>query len=141
MIIPFEIWLTFQPADEIFLDIIYIWIKADMKELILPLIFFLQRGFLDFYKSKGLHALSEVIIKERRMCLLDLPWKTTKPTNDSALFLMRHMETYMGNPVNLVTIGLQGVSVRILQILRGRYCKTMLLAPFNIARKVHVLHE
>ncbi|KAG6437127.1 hypothetical protein SASPL_102037 [Salvia splendens] len=65
----------------------------------------------------------------------DLPWKTTKTTNDSAVFLMIHMETYMGNPPNLMTIGLQGVSVMILQILRGWYCKTMLLAPFNIAKE------
>ncbi|KAG6387101.1 hypothetical protein SASPL_152284 [Salvia splendens] len=74
---------------------------------------------------------SEVIIKERRTRLLDLSWKTTQATNDSAVFLMRHMETYMGDPANLMPIGLQGVSVRILQILRGRYCKAMLLAPFN----------
>lgn len=79
--------------------------------------------------------MSEVIINEQRTRLLDLPWKTTQTTNDSAVFLMRHMETYKGNPDNLMAIGLQGASVRILQILRGRYCKNMLLAPFNIAKE------
>ncbi|KAG6424535.1 hypothetical protein SASPL_114953 [Salvia splendens] len=56
-------------------------------------------------------------------------------TNDSAVFLMRHMEAYKGNPDNLKAIGLQGASGRILQILRGRYCKNMLLAPFNIDKE------
>ncbi|KAG6401154.1 hypothetical protein SASPL_138000 [Salvia splendens] len=61
--------------------------------------------------------------------------KTTHTTNDSAIFLMRHMEAYKGNLNNLKAIGLQGASVRILHILRGRYCKNMLLAPFNIAKE------
>ncbi|KAG6414248.1 hypothetical protein SASPL_126966 [Salvia splendens] len=43
--------------------------------------------------------------------------------------------SYKGDPDNLKAIGLQGASVRILQILRGRYCKNMLLAPFNIAKE------
>ena len=37
----------------------------------------------------------------------------------------------MGTPINLWNTGLQGVSVRTLQILRGRYCKAMLLSEFN----------
>ncbi|KAG6416106.1 hypothetical protein SASPL_123530 [Salvia splendens] len=44
-------------------------------------------------------------------------------------------ESYKGNPDNLKAIGLHGASVRILQILRGRYCKNMLLAPFNSAKE------
>ncbi|KAG6387437.1 hypothetical protein SASPL_152625 [Salvia splendens] len=95
-----------------------------------------MRNFLSFYfKSKGLNAMSGVIMNEQRTRLLDLPWKTTHATNDSAVFLMRHMEAYKGNPDNLKAISLQGASVRILQILRGRYCKNMLLAPFNIAKE------
>ncbi|KAG6414094.1 hypothetical protein SASPL_126812 [Salvia splendens] len=74
-------------------------------------------------------------MKEQRTRLLDLPWKTPQATNDSAVFLMRHMESYKGNPDNLKAIGLHGASVRILQILRGRYCKNMLLAPFNSAKE------
>ncbi|KAG6405662.1 hypothetical protein SASPL_133254 [Salvia splendens] len=88
-----------------------------------------------YLKSKGLHELSEVIINERRTRLLDLSWKTTHNTNDSVVFLMRHIETYLGHPANLMTTGLQRVSLRILQIMRRRYCKTMLLAPFNTARE------
>ncbi|XP_042065500.1 uncharacterized protein LOC121809002 isoform X2 [Salvia splendens] len=96
----------------------------------------LLRDYLGFYlKSKGFDKLSDFIIKERSTRLLDLPWKTTQATNDSGVFMMRHMETYMGNPANLMTMGLQGVSVRLLQILRGRYCKAMLLAPFNDCRE------
>ncbi|KAG6427052.1 hypothetical protein SASPL_111291 [Salvia splendens] len=72
-------------------------------------------------------------MNEQRTRLLDLPWKTTQATNDSAIFLMRHK----GNLDNLKAIGLQGASVRILQILRGRCCKNMLLAPFNIAKESH----
>ncbi|KAG6392747.1 hypothetical protein SASPL_146972 [Salvia splendens] len=96
----------------------------------------LSRNFLGFYlESMGLNAMSEVIMNEQITRLLDLPWKTTYTTNDSAVFLMRHMEAYKGNPNNLMAIGLQGASVRILQILRGRYCKNMLLAPFNNAKE------
>ncbi|KAG6393242.1 hypothetical protein SASPL_147478 [Salvia splendens] len=92
----------------------------------------LLRDYLSFYlKSKGHEELSDFILNERSTRLLDLPWKTSHPTNDSGVFLTRHMETYMGNHANLMTMGLQGVSVRLLQILRGRYCKAMLLAPFN----------
>ncbi|XP_042037748.1 uncharacterized protein LOC121783670 [Salvia splendens] len=95
----------------------------------------LLRDCLAFYlKSKGFNKLDELIIKERSIRLLELPWKTTQATNDSGVFLMRHMETYLGNPANLMTMGLQGVSVRLLQVLRGRYCKDMLLAPFNDCR-------
>ncbi|KAG6418539.1 hypothetical protein SASPL_120743 [Salvia splendens] len=97
-----------------------------------------QRDCLGFFylKSKGFDKLSEIIIKECSMRLLELPWKTTQATNDSGVFLMRHMETYLGNPAILMTMGLQGVSVRLLQILRGRYCKDMLLAPFNDCREI-----
>ncbi|KAG6382395.1 hypothetical protein SASPL_157935 [Salvia splendens] len=95
-----------------------------------------ERNFLGYYlESKGLNAMCEVIMKEQRTRLLDLPWKTPQATNDSAVFLMRHMESYKGNPDNLKAIGLHGASVRILQILRGRYCKNMLLAPFNSAKE------
>ncbi|XP_042008541.1 uncharacterized protein LOC121757117 [Salvia splendens] len=97
----------------------------------------LLRNFLGYYlESKGLNAMCEVIMKEQRTRLLDLPWKTPQATNDSAVFLMRHMESYKGNPDNLKAIGLHGASVRILQILRGRYCKNMLLAPFNSAKEM-----
>ncbi|KAG6432979.1 hypothetical protein SASPL_104580 [Salvia splendens] len=65
----------------------------------------LVRDCLAFYlKSKGFNKLTDLIIKERSMRLLELPWKTTQATNDSG-------------------------------VLRGRYCKDMLLAPFNECRE------
>ncbi|XP_042020033.1 uncharacterized protein LOC121767774 [Salvia splendens] len=73
----------------------------------------LLRDYLGFcLMSKGFDELSYFIITERSTRLLDLPWKTTQATNDSGVFLMRHMETYM-----------------------GRYCKAMLLASFNDCRE------
>ncbi|KAG6405728.1 hypothetical protein SASPL_133322 [Salvia splendens] len=51
----------------------------------------LSKNFLDLYlESTGLNAMSEVIMNEQITRLLDLPWKTTQTTNDSAVFLMRH---------------------------------------------------
>ncbi|KAG6414416.1 hypothetical protein SASPL_127138 [Salvia splendens] len=53
---------------------------------------------------------------------------------DCGVYLMRHMETYVGKKGSEWDIGFSARSVKIPHILRGRYCYTMISSIYNNQR-------
>ncbi|XP_047983235.1 uncharacterized protein LOC125223956 [Salvia hispanica] len=62
---------------------------------------------------------------------INMPWQGTGGKDDAAIFLMRHMETYMGQKVKDWPTRLANISMNNLQIMRGKYCKALLTTDFN----------
>ncbi|GJU02284.1 hypothetical protein Tco_1112622 [Tanacetum coccineum] len=62
-------------------------------------------------------------------------WQTDKRPNDSGVFLMRHMEAYMGTIISKWACGLETEGRKqntMLGRLRKRYAATLLLSKFNM---------
>ncbi|XP_042034224.1 uncharacterized protein LOC121780671 isoform X1 [Salvia splendens] len=62
---------------------------------------------------------------------LKLKWSTKTNKDDSGVYLMRHLETYMGQKGCEWTCGLSKKSKGVLQILRAKYCTALMLAEIN----------
>ncbi|KAG6390753.1 hypothetical protein SASPL_148498 [Salvia splendens] len=62
---------------------------------------------------------------------LKLKWSTETNKDDSGVYLMRHLETYMGQKGREWTCGLSKKSKGVLQILRAKYCTALMLAEIN----------
>ncbi|KAG6397755.1 hypothetical protein SASPL_144216 [Salvia splendens] len=65
---------------------------------------------------------------------LPLEWAISTNNKDCGVYLMRHMETYVGKKGSEWDIGFFGRSVKIPQILRGRYCYRMISSIYNNQR-------
>ncbi|KAG6424452.1 hypothetical protein SASPL_114870 [Salvia splendens] len=62
---------------------------------------------------------------------LKLKWSTETNKDDNGVYLMRHLETYMGQKGREWTCGLSKKSKGVLQILRAKYCTALMLAKIN----------
>ncbi|KAI3794644.1 hypothetical protein L1987_37277 [Smallanthus sonchifolius] len=73
-----------------------------------------------------------------------MPWRTTENTNDCGIFMMRHMETYMGEEEKAwhCGFGLESENVQEKQIedLRRKYCAKILLHEIN-ELKYYIVEE
>ncbi|KAI3798056.1 hypothetical protein L1987_33323 [Smallanthus sonchifolius] len=83
----------------------------------------------DFAHSKT-DEMNDTVIKRFVM-----PWRTTENTKDCGIFMMRHMETYMGEEEKAwhCGFGLESEKVQEKQIedLRRKYCAKILLHEIN----------
>lgn len=89
--------------------------------------------FEGYFIEKKLLDLSENINKSS-FNFLNLEWATTTNIKDCGVYLMRHMETYVGKKGSDWDIGFSARSLKIIQILRGRYCCTMIASIYNNQR-------
>lgn len=62
---------------------------------------------------------------------LKMPWRNEENKVDCGVYTMRHMETYMGQKVKDLKIGLKKNSTKQLRFLRGKYCKALLTSEVN----------
>ncbi|KAG6389318.1 hypothetical protein SASPL_150786 [Salvia splendens] len=77
------------------------------------------------------HKMLASIIKGCEIRIINMSWQGTGGKDDAAIFLMRHMETYMGQKVKDWHTGLANISMKNLQNMRGKYCKALLTTYFN----------
>ncbi|XP_042032607.1 uncharacterized protein LOC121779348 isoform X1 [Salvia splendens] len=90
----------------------------------------LQYFFSSYLEGKK-HKMLAKIIKGCEIRIINMPWQGTGGKDDDAIFLMRHMETYMGQKVKDWHMGLANISMKNLQNMRGKYCKALLTTDFN----------
>ena len=86
--------------------------------------------FEAYFKEKNISELSENI-KKSSYKVVPLDWATSTNKEDSGIYLMRHMETYFGRKGIEWYVDFSPRGLRILQILRGRYCEAMLTLESN----------
>ncbi|KAG6425865.1 hypothetical protein SASPL_110071 [Salvia splendens] len=86
-----------------------------------------------YFIEKKMLNISENINKSS-LNFLHLEWATSTNKKDCGVYLMRHMETYVGKKGSKWDIGFSARSVKIPQILRGRYCYTMISSIYNNQR-------
>ncbi|KAG6392562.1 hypothetical protein SASPL_146786 [Salvia splendens] len=89
--------------------------------------------FEAYFIEKKMLNISENINKSA-LNFLHLEWATSTNKKDCGVYLMRHMETYVGKKGSKWDIGFSARSVKIPQILRGRYCYTMISSIYNNQR-------
>ncbi|KAG6390960.1 hypothetical protein SASPL_148706 [Salvia splendens] len=89
--------------------------------------------FEAYFIEKKMLNISENINKSS-LNFLHLEWATSTNKKDCGVYLMRHMETYVGKKGSKWDIGFSARSVKIPQILRGRYCYTMISSIYNNQR-------
>lgn len=80
------------------------------------------------------NAISKESIKPQR---LEMSWRTVKNKVDCGVFAMRHMETYMGQPLSKWKPGLHkenAVQQTTLEKLRQRYAHIMLTSEINMLK-------
>lgn len=79
--------------------------------------------------NKAAAILSVEVIRE------DFQWQSDKRPKDSGVFLMRHMEAYMGGLLSKWSCGLEKEGKKqnnMLDRLRKRYAATLMLSECNI---------
>ncbi|KAG6411797.1 hypothetical protein SASPL_129881 [Salvia splendens] len=86
--------------------------------------YFIEKKMLDILEN----------INKSLINFLHLEWATSTNKKDCGVYLMRHMETYVGKKGSEWDIGFSARSVKIPQILRGRYCYTMISSIYNNQR-------
>ncbi|KAG6411684.1 hypothetical protein SASPL_129768 [Salvia splendens] len=97
-------------------------------------LYILQKDMFEaYFIEKKMLDISENVNKSS-INFLHLEWATSTNNKDCGVYLMRHMETYVGKKGNEWDIGFSGRSVKIPQILRGRYCYTMISSIYNNQR-------
>ncbi|KAG6392635.1 hypothetical protein SASPL_146859 [Salvia splendens] len=89
--------------------------------------------FEAYFIEKKMLDISENVNKSS-INFLPLEWATSTNNKDCGVYLMRYMETYVGKKGSEWDIGFSGRSVKIPQILRGRYCYTMISSIYNNQR-------
>ncbi|KAL1563699.1 hypothetical protein AAHA92_06134 [Salvia divinorum] len=89
------------------------------------------RKFFSSYLSYSGNAKLGNAVKESKIEYQQMSWKTSTNKDDSAIYLMRHMETYMGQKLKDWQLGLPTRGLKSLQILRAKYCTALLISDFN----------
>lgn len=110
---------------------------TDVRKTYGEMPFYLHKLFLAWMKIESISAWKEMV-KLKKPVPLQMHWQTRDNSDDCGIFVMRHMETYMGTHVNQWTTGLHTESVlqkRQLEKLRIIYCHHMLTSPLNERRE------
>nr|GEZ86515.1 C2 calcium-dependent membrane targeting [Tanacetum cinerariifolium] len=95
----------------------------------------LQQGFGEYLVRLNHNKAADVLTVEVKR--ENFYWQTDKKTYDSGVFLMRHMEAYMGNVMSKWECGLEAEGKNqntLLSRLRKRYAVTLLLSECNLHR-------
>ncbi|KAL3617425.1 hypothetical protein CASFOL_037746 [Castilleja foliolosa] len=90
-------------------------------------------SFLKFLVSNGLKH-KAAAWKNINYIRLAMPWRDDTNKFDCGVFVMRHMETYMGETVRSWKCGLANDKPKMLKYMRVKYCAAILGSDININR-------
>ncbi|KAK1393862.1 hypothetical protein POM88_012918 [Heracleum sosnowskyi] len=92
----------------------------------------LHSHFVKYLQWKGFQIKSHIVRKLKPL-YLSMPWQTKRNSNDCGIFLMRHMETYKGDPKNWEADLRKEGSGQYKQIfkLRAKYNNAILSSGIN----------
>ncbi|PWA39314.1 hypothetical protein CTI12_AA573110 [Artemisia annua] len=90
--------------------------------------------FINYLKRKKHPKITEFLKKNPR--LVKIKWKTNYNDVDSGIYVMRHMETYLGNEVFCHTLYKHKATLKgQLKMLRAKYLAKILLKDVNVNKK------
>ena len=90
------------------------------------------------YLEKNVCKIKASLIKDKMKVPVqrfEMPWRDGTNKQDCALYVMRHMETYYGNGMDGWETGLKIKDKSIFEVMRIRYCNTILDSPWNERKK------
>ncbi|GJW73489.1 ulp1 protease family, C-terminal catalytic domain-containing protein [Tanacetum coccineum] len=94
----------------------------------------LMESFIDYLERKKFQNCYDLILAEPKQ--VEFPWKTTYNSHDCGVFVMRHMETYLGKGNFLQEFKKEGPGQKVeLNMLRAKYMVKILLMSFNEKKK------
>ncbi|GJU75747.1 ulp1 protease family, C-terminal catalytic domain-containing protein [Tanacetum coccineum] len=94
----------------------------------------LMESFIDYLERKKHQNCYDLILAEPK--IVEFPWKTTYNSHDCGVFVMRHMETYLGKGNFLQEFKKEGPGQKVqLNMLRAKYMVKILLMSFNEKKK------
>ncbi|GJX05101.1 ulp1 protease family, C-terminal catalytic domain-containing protein [Tanacetum coccineum] len=94
----------------------------------------MMESFIDYLERKKYQNCYDLILAEPK--LVKFPWKTTYNSHDCGVFVMRHMETYLGKGIFFKEFKKEGPGQKVqLNMLRAKYMVKILLMSFNEKKK------
>nr|GEW03941.1 hypothetical protein [Tanacetum cinerariifolium] len=94
----------------------------------------LMDSFIDYLERKKYQNCYDLILAKPKV--VEIPWKTTYNSHDCGVFVMRHMETYLGKGKFLQELKKEGPGQKVqLNMLRAKYMVKILLMSFNEKKK------
>uniref|UniRef100_A0A166CXG8 Ubiquitin-like protease family profile domain-containing protein n=1 Tax=Daucus carota subsp. sativus TaxID=79200 RepID=A0A166CXG8_DAUCS len=100
-----------------------------------------RKHFVNYLFENKFELLAQSLKNVKPMYMI-MPWQTLGNYKDCGIFLIRHMETYKGEPKNWITDLKAESTIQSAQLikLRAKYCHAILTSPLNEKRQ-HVLNE
>ncbi|GJU46663.1 ulp1 protease family, C-terminal catalytic domain-containing protein [Tanacetum coccineum] len=92
----------------------------------------LMESFIDYLERKKHQNCYDLILAEPK--LVEFPWKTTYNSHDCGVFVIRHMETYLGKVIFYKNSRKKDQKVQ-LNMMRTKYMVKILLMSFNEKKK------
>nr|GEW13682.1 ulp1 protease family, C-terminal catalytic domain-containing protein [Tanacetum cinerariifolium] len=93
-------------------------------------------SFIDYLERKKYQKCYDLILAKPK--IVEIPWKTTYNSHDCGVFVMRHMETYLGKGNFLQELKKEGPGQKVqLNMLRAKYMVKILLMSFNEKRRLY----
>ncbi|GJT80249.1 ulp1 protease family, C-terminal catalytic domain-containing protein [Tanacetum coccineum] len=94
----------------------------------------LMESFIDYLERNKYQNCYDLILAEPKQ--VEFSWKTTYNSHDCGIFIMRHMETYLGKGNFLQELKKEGPGQKVqLNMLRAKYMVKILLMSFNEKKK------
>ncbi|KAH6761356.1 hypothetical protein C2S51_018305 [Perilla frutescens var. frutescens] len=97
----------------------------------------LTNFFIEYLAINGLRE-KAVGLRNAVLTILELPWGGINNYFDCWIFVMRHMETYMGGGIKNWSIGLRKIFLSQLKKVRVKYCAEILSAVNNVHKSRNI---
>ncbi|XP_057800130.1 uncharacterized protein LOC131015725 [Salvia miltiorrhiza] len=91
----------------------------------------LLKNMLADYMAHKHHIHRSNVVKRTKLTVVNIKWGDAKNINDTGVYMMRHMETFMGEATSLWACGLAPKLRKQLNLLRVRYCATLVMWDKN----------
>ncbi|XP_042001592.1 uncharacterized protein LOC121750944 [Salvia splendens] len=89
------------------------------------------KNFFRNYLGNGVNPTMESIVKTLKIRHMTLPWQNDTNKVDCGVYVMRHMETYMGGPVRNWNSGLAKNGTEAFIKLRAKYTEALFVGETN----------
>ncbi|XP_057768866.1 uncharacterized protein LOC130988903 [Salvia miltiorrhiza] len=86
----------------------------------------LLKSMLADYMAYAGHVHRSNIVRRSKMTVVQIKWGDFKNINDTGVYMMRHMEMFMGDLSSSWTCGLAPKLKKQLNLLRVRYCASLI---------------
>lgn len=101
------------------------------------LIIMQQSMFADFLQQQKMMKKSAVV-RKAKMVVMTVKWGNSSNAVDSGVYLMRHLEAFMGDTSHKWTCGMTINAPKKMNLLRVRYCATLIGWDLNFVKTVAI---